>query len=980
MVIQTNKISLTLNGAESMKKLGVPVPDARDGRISKDILEPTMDCAVQRETGSSTVYTEAEARQLHREEVELPADSSFSPADFISQCMTGEDAKALSDEETPLEEYTSSQLERSISRVKEQRSEKRQAVEAQVAKEKEEREALEETAIQNIAGAGVSPQIQSQLQESNLPVTPETIARLTHAVDLAAERENLTQASMKFFIGSGLTITPENISGSVYGASRNKTAGNGDAVGQENALFENWESQVEEILREGGVEADAESIETAKWLYENELPVTAENVKICQSLEQLKELETDTLIARIADNMADGIMAEKADLTKVSVSEAEEAVRELLKTDEAILRRTCRTEADFISAKRQMEEIRLAMTIEAARNMSAKGIHLDVSNLEQIVAELREQEQQAKDALLMETGLPVTAVNAQVMSDTIQAAKDVLAAPVELLGVSKELDVKQSLTNLADSAVRLKAQYDKAAQTYEAVGTEVRRDLGDSLRKAFGSIDDILEDLNMEITGMNQRAVRILGYNQMSLTRENIEQMKAYDSKVTTLMKNLKPQVVAELIREEINPLEISLDELNEAVEEIRGEMINEDVSFRKFLWKMDHHGDLSDEERRSMIGVYRLLDKIEKSDGAVIGQVIKEGRELSLSSLLSATRTRKAEGLDVQIDDDFGGLEETISAGTSISDQIQSAYAASMVTGLQQNLSPKVLQEKAGESLEMSLEALLEACQAEGETESDMAEYYQQIAADVKKVMEDSDGQVQDFLKALQLPDTVGNLAMAQEYLSGSWKEYGNLWSREESEALRDVFDDPDALETFCAEMDEVHQEDLEKKKENDDITYDGIMSLAKMANGISFYRNLRSRQMYEVPIVTERGVTGCHVTIQHGDGMKGTVEISIESESLGKVQATFRVSARHVKGFVTVERSENLSECQQILTGFEKDLEENGFTMDSSSLIQGSRSSLHKVSESHTGDRSDGAKNQDLYQVAKWFIVNIAGKDDEA
>lgn len=58
------------------------------------------------------------------------------------------------------------------------------------------------------------------------------------------------------------------------------------------------------------------------------------------------------------------------------------------------------------------------------------------------------------------------------------------------------------------------------------------------------------------------------------------------------------------------------------------------------------------------MIGIYRLIDKVEKSDGAVIGQLVKEGRELTFSSLLSAVRTRRAEGKEFTIDDDFGSLE----------------------------------------------------------------------------------------------------------------------------------------------------------------------------------------------------------------------------------------------------------------------------------------------------------------------------------
>lgn len=973
MVIQNNKISPTLNGADPVKETGAPVQNARDGRVSNDILDITMDCAVPGKSGSSTVYTEAQARQAYNNIVEMAQDSAISPADFISRSMTGEDALALDGEETPLEEYTSSQLERAVSRVREQRSEERQSVREQVDQEREEEEALEKAAYRNMAESGVSETILKQLQESGLPVTPDHLSRLEHAMDLTAQRSQISPASVEFFVRNEMKITPESINGSVYGAGRQTPDVEKKAA--EVSGFDQVREQATEILEEGGIPAEESSMAIAKWLYDKDLPVTAENVRLCQQLEKLQELDYDTLLGRVVDNLVDGISAENADLTKMSRSEASDAIRQLVETEDDVLRQSYRTEADFISAKRQMEEIRLTMTIEAARAMSAKGIDLDVSNLAKIVEELRAQEQQAKESLLTETGLPLTEANADLMSDTVQAAKNVLTAPAGLLGTAMEAGDELTLAGLSETASGQKEQYARMEQTYEAVGTEVRRDLGDTLNKAFGNIDEILDDLGMEATGMNQRAVRILAYNQMALSRENIERMKEFDSKVTTLMENLKPPVVAELIRREVNPLDISLEELDGIVKEVREDIVDEDISFRRFLWKMDHQGELTEEERQSMIGVYRLLDKIDKSDGAVIGKVIKEGRELSLASLLSATRTRRAEGMDVSVDDAFGGLEDMVRSGQQIDEQIRAAYGSSIVEKLQQNLSPKVLHDNGIDSMNISLEELLERCMTEGETAEEMNPYYQEMSRKVREAMEDPEGQIQQFLEALSLSDSTANRMLAMDYLGRGLPEYARLWKRSESDDLTEAFNDPDKLDEVYEALDDIHENDLAEQKKSDDITYSDAVSLAKMAGSISFYQKLRSHQTYEVPLVTEEGVTACHVTIQSGEGKKGMVEITVESDRLGRIQATFRVNGNHVKGFVTVEMADRMELCQGILTGFEKDLEENGFTMDSESLIQGSRRSLHKVHDDHA-DRTGGAKNKDLYQVAKCFLVNVKGK----
>lgn len=948
-MIITNQISPNLNGMKPDEKTAMPVPNAREGKISNYIWDYTMDCTVHNEAGKSGVYTEAQAKQQDKETVELPDDGGISPSSFINSCMTGEDVKDLSEEETPLEEYTSSQVERAVSRVRKQRTKKQDAVEREVAKEQERQESLKR-----------------HLQDK-APLTPENLSRLSHAVEMAQDVSGFTQDSMKFFIATGrAVITPESIQAAAV--STGQPAGR--AVSAEEG-FEQLETQVKGILADGGVEVTEEAIEVAKFLYENDLPVTAENVKIYQALEELKELDSETLLARIADNMSEGISPEKADLTKLSLDEAAELVQNLLDTDDDELHRTFATEADFVRAKRQLEEIRLVMTAEAARAVASKGIHLDIENLEKIVEELRVQERQLMENILEEADLPLTDENADIMKGTLTSAHQILSAPVELLGVSRPLESTQTLQDLAQTAVSMTGE--KLQQAYEAVGTQVRPDLGDRISKAFQNVDDILQELNLEQTAANERAVRILAYNRMPLTEENILDMKAYDSKVTTLMESLKPPVVAQLIKEKVNPLQMTMDELDEKVSDIQREnVVAEDISFRKYLWKMDRQHGLSKQERESMIGIYRLLDKVQKSDGAVIGQVIKEGKTLSFSSLLSATRSRRAAGMDVSVDETFGGLEQTIEKGTSISDQIQAAYGNTLVMKLRKNLSPKVLREEQENALDMSLEALLEKCVSESGTEEQMASYYEQLAEEMRALAEDADGQIEAFLKALDMPETMANMEAARQMLSGKPGRYEKLWKKEESERVLEEFDTPEELDDVYDEIDREHTEELAKEKESADITCDGIASLARMAGSISFYRNIRNRQMYEIPLVTEQGVTNCHVTIQDGETKeKGTVEITMTLESV-RIQASFRVNGNRVKGFVTAEQQEGIAPCKQLLAEFEKDLEEMGFTMDSESLVQGSRKSLR------TGNRAEGTKNQDLYRIAKAFIVCASNRKD--
>ena len=105
-------------------------------------------------------------------------------------------------------------------------------------------------------------------------------------------------------------------------------------------------------------------------------------------------------------------------------------------------------------------------------------------------------------------------------------------------------------------------QQQKASAAYETLMTEPRRDLGDRISKAFRNIDDILTDLGLETSESNKRAVRILGYNRMEINEDNINAVKEADSRVTGVISRMTPATTLQMIREQKNPLEMTMEEL----------------------------------------------------------------------------------------------------------------------------------------------------------------------------------------------------------------------------------------------------------------------------------------------------------------------------------------------------------------------------------------------------------------------------------
>lgn len=941
MIINTSKISIDFKDSGCARGLGVSVQNATDGSVSPMGAEFTRDCAVQKDMENSIVYTDANKRRdsIVSEVTENLSVEEFDPSDFISKSMTGKDAEEIEGDGVTLEEYVAGSLERAIARVKSQRRDNENALENQVEEQEKEREYFEEME-----------------------------RRVMEAVQMAAGIQGISEAAAKYFVENDRHFSPENINNSCAVTSANTYSADPGA-------FEEMKAQVEAVIESSGLEVGEETLETARWLYENNLPITGENIQTCEMLQELKNTSPEVLYERIADQVLDGVTPEGADLTIPSRREVSEQVRQLKQTDEGTLRKLYRTEADFVTAKRQMEEIRLTMTIEAARTMETKGIRLDPTNLMEIVEELRSMEQEAAQKLLVEAGLSTDEQTTGIAADTLRAAKEILQAPVTVFGKTIETAAEDTIADVAAAGNEHRIQMEAAAQSYEAVGTEVRRDLGDSIHKAFSNVNDILQDLGMPETAANQRAVRILAYNRMALTPENIQAMKEYDDKVTSLAKGLKPEVVTELIRRKENPLEMTLDELSEKVTEISDEIATEDISFRKYLWKLEHSGSVTAEERKSMIGIYRLLDKVEKSDGAVIGEVIKDGRELSFSSLLSAVRSRKARGIDTSVDDEFGSLKEVVTKGESISEQIGAAFGESVVKKLQKELSPLVLQNNKDTYMEKPLEVLLDECQNENEAVQENARYYEERAAEIREMAAGNDEQLLTWLKELEIPDSMVHIQLMKSYLEQGAGEFLKLYTKKESDKIIDSFEHPEELQEVYEELDEVHEEQLQEKKEKEDVHYDEIRDIARMASSISFYHQVRQYQRYEVPIVTEQGVTACTVTVRQGrEAEKGTVEIVVDSPKFGSVQATFKVSGSRVTGFVTSEEDEALEASKEIIHSFEKDLEMNGFTMERGDMAKGKRSSFH------VGNKADEVPANDrLYLVAKLFIQNVQRKEEE-
>ena len=542
-----------------------------------------------------------------------------------------------------------------------------------------------ETLSKAVGSEGLARSIASAFSQKDIPLTEENIADTVQAYEQAKGIQGLSDGAVKYMVQNHMEPSIANVYKAQFSdTTSGDTQGRGyyaaDAKGYyaKKADDLNWQQlkpQIEKIIEEAGITVDNASAEDAKWLIEKGVPLTTEALT---SLSEMRQIEfprnMDWIVQSAAAAIANGKHAKDALLTDnrsfdeqavdiknvldaipeeaadIAVAEGKKLnIRNLSAISLRMTTTLVTVEASVsITARRQLAEARLMMTVQANKQLLKSGFALDTMEITQLIDALKNAEEKQN---MMFTGSS-DAVTAQARMDcytsTLQILRDIPTMPAAVLGrAALQSETKVTLTYVHTEGTILKSAYENAGASYEALMTAPRKDLGDSIQKAFANVDAILEDFRLDISAENQRAVRILGYNSMEITPEAITGIKEADKKLKNVVKKLTPSTVLNLIRDGENPLEMSLEELDNYLSDKNEDSQKEAEDYRKFLIHLEKNDEISDTEKESYIGIYRLLRQIEKTDGAVIGSLVNQGAELSFKNLLSAVRTNKNKGID---------------------------------------------------------------------------------------------------------------------------------------------------------------------------------------------------------------------------------------------------------------------------------------------------------------------------------------------
>lgn len=763
-----------------------------------------------------------------------------------------------------------------------------------------------------------------------------------------------------YLIRNELTLHKENLYKAHFSGMKESVSP------MEDSDFEAMKGQLKNIIESSDIEGF--SMEDARFLLDNELPINPDTIKTVVNYKQIEgknvnvidiPQDENELMERVAkevyekvsqispDTVADMAMEgrhitiQSAYRYQLSINTGKTAgdrptVRDVMEDQTSVYEAADMVSADGINAgaltaRRQMEEIRFAMTMEATSRMVRLDVNIDTKELSKVIDTLRAAEEEYVKNTLRRAGVEPTADNVDMLVGTTTRLEELKGADTRVLGIAFEGE-GFTIRNIHTEAFSdegtgtgdiLDRRFDSIRQSYEAVGTAPRIDMGDSISKAFSNVEELLKELNIQVDNETVRAARILGYNSLEITQENIDSVVGYDRQVNQLMDSFYPEAVMGLIKDGINPIDVPIDELNDIIAKKNyNQGVTEATDFATYLRDIEKHGDITPAERESYIGIYRIMDKLAKSGDREAGFVFANKANLTIRNMIGAMRSRRAKGIDVGIDDSFGLLEDINRYGKAIDEQIMAGFTDANAMAVNGTQSEEAVQELVED-----------------------IERYRQLKGNVEEFIRETgiENNINNALAVDAILNQTGGLyELVSEVMSKlSFKdrskeelvdeETGNM-----ARSLTDGDEGPDPADEIGIER--LGMEGLLRElNEAGDIslTYDDIrnqitemmytagqmgiitgMDIAaiKTVNaGLNIMSHMARQDRYQIPVETREGTTVMNLTINRGEAT-GPLDIAINvtTEERGNITAHMTLVSdesgrRSVYGSIVSDTQEN-------------------------------------------------------------------------
>lgn len=838
-----------------------------------------------------------------------------------------------------------------------------------------------ETLAAALGSQALAQAIVDSFRAADIPLTEENMSAVSRAWDMAAQLKPLEEGSLSYLIDNELE-------GEIWNLYLAENSGAGKASGNVPAFFaedvqgyytrsagaaqmNEMTAQIDKVLEQSGREVNEENRNRAVWLLQKGLPLTEESLA---RLEELRGIELPVKEERFAESAAAAVTEGKNPLHGSLTGSSESVYQKAVRMDAYYhSQEVWENTVGDITARRQLEEIRLRMTAEVNVKLLKCGFSIDTAPMEELVEALKAVEKELADCYFPQDVEAVQKYQTYCAANT--AIAELPALPAEVLGAFAEGQATATLEEFHRDGRGLQETYERAGKSYEALMTAPRRDMGDSIRKAFANVDDILKDLGQELTEENRRAARILGYNRMEMTVYNLDRVREADRQVQTVVEKLTPAATLKMIRDGVNPLEKSFGELEAYFDALPEEYREEAESYSRFLYGLEQNKAVTAEERESYIGIYRLVRQIEKSDGAVIGALVNTNAELHFSNLLSAVRSGKVKSLDVKVSDELGSVSELIQKGESISEQIAKAFVGSLKDALTEvSYREEAQQEYDRQQLEQYRSAV---ASADSEVTAMLARG--ELSASGENLLA-AEALVQNAENLFAAADRKGAVKRGSTGGADGSTSAGETDGRTEenekagnpSTRLWEKLENKQAFAEAYGEFTEAARaqtEEISLEQTDNSIDVRGMQLVHKQLTVMS---SLAKQEEYFIPMYVGDVLTRVHLTFDRSGQEKGTVRIGVNlsegehTEERLHLEAQLSMENGVLQGIFSGQTREAVMKLERIADTFKEEAS-HSWTVGSVSVV-GTTARIQRADAESAGEGY--VENAELYRMAKVFL----------
>ncbi|MDO5381522.1 MAG: DUF6240 domain-containing protein [Eubacteriales bacterium] len=884
-------------------------------------------------------------------------------------------------------------------------------------------------AIESVAGSeGMVNAIEAKMNNVGILADEDSVAEVEDAVNKASELKPLTEDSKNYMIANNIQPTIEGI----YQAENVTSYGvAGKSQPISDAEFDSLKPQIIKVIQAAGMEAKENVLENARNFIDNNIPVTKENLLYENELDNINLENMDSeekklqVMDKIIDNMVignepkdtllvegDSIISRVKDalnvMDKVTYDDVAQVVNSgntfTLKNLSLCIEGRMKMNASAVTtvhhaAGSQTTAARTAaaqtsdnqaagsQTIDRSYTALIKtrilmtasaGVFLEKNNISIMTTSIEELSAELKQLELQNMAYEGSEENLENVLDVKTALYEIKESPIEVFGevLTKNVGDIISLSVFAGRGSDLKKQYDRAARTYEAVGTEVRKDLGDSINKATqNSTDSIIRELGLEGTALDRDAVRILARNNMEMTNDNISKIKEVYSTLNNLISNMKPETVLDMIKDGINPMQDSIEDVNNyLVEKNMAASRDNEEKFSKFLYKLDITNGITPENREQFIGIYQMMNIFTKDAGVAAGALVKQGSDVTMGNLMSAYSSVKHSGIDMSIDDNTGFAE--------VSGKVN--YYTSLFSMNKKFVTPNTLKnvEGNGDINNTSVENFTEQLRANYDDDIEMAqdEEYNRMLS----MAAESNDEITREIKRAGIQENIGNIQAVKILMeSGVFPKISGNTDEKISDKYN-TFDDViekighrEELESMYEEFATALDDELEEAVENSltdengnsvTVDYNSLNDLRISNRQIGYIKNLAMRHDYMIPYVLDNKVGIINLTLVSDSEDKGRISVHLKSALLGEISVEAKVSDSQAGIFVMIngENEERNNSLDERLSQLESDIK-NEFDISEVSIH---KSRTDRVPYIKYDDADKSVPAEKLYGIASKIV----------